>query len=193
MAKGFAYHPLAYTAALTTQPVGWPSPWTWPGAPWPPGWGAPAQGGTTWAQTYNLASTSGTFLMNIITPDGNFTLNTTEVDAGAVKTSTLGGLVFTYSGASYGTRGTLTIAGTGSVGGSAVFKGGEYSLYRTHTGNITIAGTVTVIPPGITYTSSGESYSAQVLAAATVIKPLRPTGTTMGAATAINSPVYMRA
>ncbi len=186
----------AYTSGgdIVLEPL--TSPWQtglFNGPPWPPPGGgivAPKTGGTTWNQTYDLSATSGTISLDWIVPLGFYSLTTAQVDGASVIASTIGGLTFTYSGSSYGVRGTVTITGTGIMDGRA---NGEYALVRTHTGNITLSGTVTVIAPGMKYTSALEGYADTTLAALTVIKPLRPTAATMGAATAISDPVNMKA
>lgn len=164
--SGFAYNSKAEATASVTEPTDFPDGWTFP-TPYPPGW-EPTQGGTTWSRTINYNGTTGGGEV-FLTPEGSFTLSSAELDSSSVKTGTLGGLTFTYSGSSYGGRGTLTIAGTGSYASTGQTYGGQYYWIPGITGTPSISGTVVVATGGVRYTSSGESYSNQLLAAATAI------------------------
>lgn len=181
---GFAYTSKAATAASVVIPTGWPDGWSFPGPPWPPGW-QPTTGGTTWSRTYNF---SGTTLGGVqwITPWGNFTLSTAELDSASLKTATKGGLVFLYSGAGgYAGRGTLTIIGTGAYNDAGAPFGAEYQFSRgTLVGTLSVTGTVLVAAGGVRYTSSGEAYANQLLVATTSIAPLKGDAT--------NTPVSFR-
>ncbi len=181
---GYAINYKSAAVATPVIPTGWPNGWTFPGPPWPPGL-KPTSGGTTWARTYNF---SGTSLGGVqwITPFGNFTLSTAELDSASLKTSTLGSLVFLYSGAGgYAGRGTVTIIGTGAYNDSGAPVGAEYQFsLGTLTGSVLLTGTVVVDTGGVRYTSTGEAYANQLLAATTSINPLKGDAT--------NTPVSFR-
>lgn len=104
--------------------------------------------------SWDLAGTSGVLLLALAGPDGTFTMTDTEAD-GAAYSTTIGCLLFTYSGASRGTRGILTITGIG--------KPGAYTGLLTKTGTISDSGGLTTVR-SIRYTSVTEGYSNTLLA-----------------------------
>ena len=147
--------------------------------------GAPGGGGAAWSSgfagggasacgsaaasinvSWDLSGTSGALTIVFVTPYGNFTLSTTEADATTPKTSTLGCLTFTYSGASRGIRGLLTIKG--------VAVKGTYSGTATITGSI-VSTSNSVVLASIHYTSAGEGYANTALSFGQAIAPLTVT------------------
>lgn len=113
---------------------------------------APVSVGTTWNNQYDISGTSGPYALTIGTPQGDFTLDTAEVDSAAVKTQNFGGLTITYSGASRGTRGIISITGTGGSG--------TYTFTATATGTTLYSTSVTVTGTTVTYQCAGEGFAA---------------------------------
>lgn len=148
----------------------WMQGWIYPGStlfPFPTPFNPPVGGtvGTTWNNSYDIGGTTGAFALSIGSPFGTFTLDTAEADSAAVKTSNMGGFIVTYSGASRGTRGIITITGVGTSG--------TYTRTQTSTGVTTTSTSVVVTGANVTYLCAGDGYPvATHVPAATVLHSL---------------------